>query len=109
MGCWERGAGVPWGVLQWCHGLVWFEFCVSCWAPGQVLHPSALGLSQLVFPSLRCYTGTSDGAPSLFPQHPTFLLLQNPLEQTGEMGANPCPAGFVNNPAPFGVQQTQSA
>lgn len=51
------------------------------------------------------------GLQAYSPQHPTFLLLQNPLEQMGKipMGANPCSVGFVNNPAPFGVQQTQFA
>lgn len=73
------------GVLQWCHGLVWPEFCMFCWTLGWMLHPSALRLSQLVFPSPSYHTGAFDGAPSLFPQHSTFPLLQNPLEQMGEM------------------------
>lgn len=98
-------------VLQWCRGLVWLEFWVSHWALGWVLHHQPWGFLSLYFRVPVITLGPTMGLQAYSPQHPTFLLLQNPLEQMGKipMGANPCSVGFVNNPAPFGVQQTQFA
>lgn len=90
-------------VLQWCRGLVWLEFWVSHWALGWVLHPSALGLSQLVFPSPSYHTGTYNGAPSLFPPAPHLPPAAKPTGANGQdsHGSKPVLCGICEQPRTF--------
>lgn len=91
------------GVMVWC-GL-------SSVCPAGLCIHQPWGFLSLYFQVSVITLGPTMRLQAYFPQHPTFHLLQNPLEQLGEMpmGANPCPAGFVNNPAPSGIWQTQFA
>jgi len=85
--CWESQTGTP----QGCPAAGWHGLSLGhlSWALGWLLHPSALGLSQLVLSSPSYCTVGFQGC---FPQHPAFLLLQTPLEQAWEIptGAKPC-------------------
>lgn len=64
------------GVVVWCD---LSSLCLAGLWDGWVLHPSALGLSQLVFPSPSYHTGTYDRAPSLFPPAPHLPPAAKPI------------------------------
>lgn len=93
----------------------WHGLSLGClgWALGWMLHPSALGLSQLVCLSPSYHTVIYHGASGLFPPASHLPLATNPLGATrgDSHGSQTLPwrGGFVNNPAPFGVQQNQVA
>lgn len=82
------------GVVVWC-GLSSASLA-GLWG-GCCIH-QPWGFLSLYFQVPVITLGPTMRLQAYFPQ-------QNPLEPMGEMGAHPCPAGFVNNPAPFGVQQ----
>lgn len=101
MGMSCSGAVIWCGLSFGCHTGLWGGCCIH----------QPWGFLSLYFQVPVITLGPTMGLQAYSPQHPTFLLLQNPLEQMGKipMGANSCSVGFVNNPAPFGVQQTQFA
>lgn len=91
----------------------WHGLSLGClgWALRWMLHPSALGLSQFVCSSPSYHTVIYRGASGLFPPAPR--LATKPLGATrgDSHGIQTLPwrGGFVNNPAPFEVQQNQVA
>lgn len=114
VGCWESQTGTPRGMSR-SPMAAWHGLSLGClsWALGWTLHPSVSGLSQLVLRS-PCYCPVvSCGASRLFSPAPRLPPAAKPLEVSrgDSHGSKPLPwsGGFLNNPAPFGAQQSQAA